>query len=230
MAQLSRRLSPAVFLAALAAWLAPGAAFACRCLPPPPPAEALGESDLVFHGFVLAIEPVDEWSIRVELQVLQTWKGPADQDTIQVHTANNGAACGVFFEEPREYLVYAFSSEGRFHTNSCTRTKPYDASEAAELDAAVASAAFTRGDANADGGLDIADAVFAVGFLFLGGPKPPCLDAADSDDTGVLDLTDAIYVLNWSFLGGPRPPEPLPDCGPDPSGDALGCDAFPPCP
>jgi hypothetical protein len=88
---------------------------------------------------------------------------------------------------------------------------------------------FVRGYANADETSDITDAVFTLGYLFLGGPEPPCLDSADTDDSGLLDITDAVYLLGFLFLGGPPPPPPFSTCGPDPTVDDLGCEHFPLC-
>ena len=78
---------------------------------------------------------------------------------------------------------------------------------------------FLRGDSNADGGVDLSDAVHILNFLFLGSADLGCADAADADDTGLLDLTDAVYVLNFLFLGGFPPPVPLGSCGQDPTPD-----------
>jgi hypothetical protein len=79
---------------------------------------------------------------------------------------------------------------------------------------------FRRGDSNASGDLNITDGVFVLNYLFLGGPEPPCQDAADSDDNGQLNITDGVRILNYLFLGGPAPPAPGPDsCGPDPTSD-----------
>jgi hypothetical protein len=86
---------------------------------------------------------------------------------------------------------------------------------------------FRRGDANADGATDIADGIFALGHLFLGGAEPSCLDAADTDDSGALDISDAVLVFNFLFLGGPPPAEPFEDCGADSTDDELDCTAFP---
>ncbi len=85
-------------------------------------------------------------------------------------------------------------------------------------------AVFTRGDANDDGDHDVADPVFSLGFLFLGGPPPPCADAADANDDSAIDLSDATYSIAHLFLGGPRPPAPYPHCGRDPTDeDGLDC-------
>jgi PKD repeat protein len=81
---------------------------------------------------------------------------------------------------------------------------------------------FRRGDANADGKVDISDAIAILGYLFGGGDGPACLDAADANDDGKVDISDAIYLLAHLFLGGPAPPAPGPiACGGDPTDDNL---------
>jgi len=91
--------------------------------------------------------------------------------------------------------------------------------------------AFIRGDSNADGATDISDGVATLGFLFQGDSALPCEDAADANDDGGVDLSDAVATFNFLFLGGAVPPDPGPaECGVDPTDDALGCDAFDPCP
>lgn len=83
---------------------------------------------------------------------------------------------------------------------------------------------FRRGDFNADGILDITDAIAILNFLFRGAEPPLCRDAADADDNGKVELTDAIHLLHVLFLGegsilflgGAIP-------GPDPTPDGLDC-------
>jgi len=83
---------------------------------------------------------------------------------------------------------------------------------------------FIRGNANADGAVDISDPVFTLIHLFLGsGGEPPCEDALDTDDNGTIEITDAIYGLNALFTGGAPPPQPFPGCAGDPTDDTLGC-------
>ena len=89
---------------------------------------------------------------------------------------------------------------------------------------------FVRGDANADGAINMTDAISILSFLFLGGDEPACLDAADTDNNEVVQLTDGIYMLNFLFSGGTPPPPPYPGCGEDPTTDELGCAEFSPCP
>jgi hypothetical protein len=89
---------------------------------------------------------------------------------------------------------------------------------------------FKRGDSDASGSLDITDGVFTLNFLFIGGPAPPCPDAADTDGSGELNITDPIAVLNYLFLGqgSPAPPGPT-SCGVDPVEDALAVCVYENC-
>ncbi len=99
---------------------------------------------------------------------------------------------------------------------------------------------FVRGDVNVDGRIDITDPIVLLGYQFLGGEVPPCLDAADANDDAVsdVDITDAIHLLAFLFLAGPPPAPPTSgmatydasNCGTDPSADQLGCASFGSCP
>lgn len=86
---------------------------------------------------------------------------------------------------------------------------------------------FVRLDANGDRGIDIADPIFILNWLFKSGRTPPCLDAADVNDSGRVDIADPIYAFQYLFLGGPGPFQPYPDPGVDPTDDALSCLAPP---
>ncbi len=81
---------------------------------------------------------------------------------------------------------------------------------------------FIRGDANSDGSFDLADVSFLLAFLFNGGARPPCPDAADSSDDGALNVADASGMLNVLF-GGTVMPAPAGSCGFDPTPDANRC-------
>ncbi len=89
---------------------------------------------------------------------------------------------------------------------------------------------FQRGDTNADGGTNLADAVYLLLFLAIGGSPPSCMEAADIDGNGALNVTDAIVVLNYLFRGGPPPMAPFPECGTAPDAEGLGCESFRSCP
>jgi M6 family metalloprotease-like protein len=62
------------------------------------------------------------------------------------------------------------------------------------------------GDATADGVIDIADVVYLINYLFVGGPAPaPVLQAGDANRDGLVDIVDVIYLINYLFAGGPPP-------------------------
>jgi len=89
---------------------------------------------------------------------------------------------------------------------------------------------FVRGDANADGAIDIADAVAILAYLFRSAGEPSCLKALDVEDGGKIDIADAVFLLGSLFAGGPPPPAPGSRCGPDPTADGLTCSEFRTCP
>jgi hypothetical protein len=65
-----------------------------------------------------------------------------------------------------------------------------------------------RGDANGDGVINVADAIYLLNYLFKGDPPPNPLEAGDADCDGVVNLEDVIYLLNYLFKNGPPPCEP----------------------
>jgi 3-phytase len=83
--------------------------------------------------------------------------------------------------------------------------------------------AFRRGDANADGVVDISDPLRILFALFAGAPPIACADAADANDDGASDIADPVFILDSLFLGTGALPLPGPGCGIDPTADALDC-------
>ena len=80
---------------------------------------------------------------------------------------------------------------------------------------------FRRGDSDANGQVNLTDAITILNHLFRGREEPPCLDAADTDDSGQINLTDSVRLLNHLFLGAPPTPPPGLQCGVDPTDDAF---------
>jgi hypothetical protein len=70
---------------------------------------------------------------------------------------------------------------------------------------------------------NITDAIAILGFLFSGGNRPDCLDAADVDDDGTVNITDAISLLNFLVVSGDPPEPPHPEPGFDPTEDGSAC-------
>ncbi len=80
---------------------------------------------------------------------------------------------------------------------------------------------FLRGDPNANGAVDLADAIFILQWLFANGPDPSCQDAADPNDSGRIDIGDGINILAFLFTNGTPPAFPFPYPGADPTEDDL---------
>ncbi len=68
---------------------------------------------------------------------------------------------------------------------------------------------FIRGDADRNGGVNIADVPAILGYLFSGGAPPLTLDAADVNDDGMVNQADPVYLLAYLFSGGAPPPPPF---------------------
>ncbi len=84
---------------------------------------------------------------------------------------------------------------------------------------------FVRGDANADGKVNVADAVWLVSELFFLGPRGRCFYAGDVNGDGRKDLSDVAFLLGYQFLGGSEPPRPFPYCGVIDGQDPARCPA-----
>ncbi len=84
-------------------------------------------------------------------------------------------------------------------------------------------ASFLRCDSNGDGEIDIADAIWTVNALFLGGPVSLCADAADCNDDEFVDISDSLFTVTYQFMGGDAPPAPYPECGLDDDVTELSC-------
>jgi hypothetical protein len=87
-------------------------------------------------------------------------------------------------------------------------------------------AGFVRGDANADGGVSIADIVTITRFQHL----LLCRDAGDANDDEVADLCDASFITRTLFLGDTGISAPYPAPASDPTStpvqssvSGLGC-------
>lgn len=91
---------------------------------------------------------------------------------------------------------------------------------------------FVRANVNLDSRVDLSDAVFLLNYLFQGGSRPRCLQAADTNDDNRSDISDSVFLLNHLFAGGLQPPPPFSrnntGCSLDPTpGGALDCKEFP---
>ena len=83
---------------------------------------------------------------------------------------------------------------------------------------------FKRGDANTDNYFNIADPVTILEALFLpNGGVGGCPDSFDANDDGLVDISDGVISLMFLFGLGEPLAAPFPECGIDPTFDALDC-------
>jgi hypothetical protein len=115
----------AVVALTLLAAVQPDCAYACSCLPSPPPDQALADATAVFSGRVtekeILLNNAGTSFDRVTFAVTRSWKEAA-QPTLVVTTSGDSASCGFFFEQGQEYIVYANEQEGQLSTGLCSRT------------------------------------------------------------------------------------------------------------
>ena len=82
-------------------------------------------------------------------------------------------------------------------------------STAFKISAGYVHAAFvSHGDANGDGVVNIADAVYLINYLFIGGEPPIPMEAGDVTCDGVVNIADVVYLVSYLFMGGPPPCDP----------------------
>jgi hypothetical protein len=62
-----------------------------------------------------------------------------------------------------------------------------------------------RGDATADGTINIGDVVYLVTYLFQNGPPPCPMEAGDANCDGLVNIGDVVYLVTYLFAGGPPP-------------------------
>ena len=88
----------------------------------------------------------------------------------------------------------------------------------------VLDSQFVRGDANGDGGTNLSDPLGILRYLFQNGGSGGCVKSLDVNDNGRVEVTDGILLLGHIFQGGAPPAAPFPECGLDPTPDALSCE------
>jgi len=64
---------------------------------------------------------------------------------------------------------------------------------------------FTRGDANGDGVVNVADVVYLVNFLYRNGDPPDPMEAGDASCDGIVDIADVVFLVNYLYRGGDPP-------------------------
>jgi hypothetical protein len=64
---------------------------------------------------------------------------------------------------------------------------------------------YSRGDANGDGNIDVADVMHLINYLFIQGSTPNPMTAGDANCDQVVDIADVMYLINYLFIEGSPP-------------------------
>ncbi len=76
-----------------------------------------------------------------------------------------------------------------------------------DLQTKLSQISLYRGDFDFSGEIDISDLVYAVDFIFTGGPTPiPNEFAGDIECSNATDISDLVYLVDFIFTGGPGSP------------------------
>ena len=74
-----------------------------------------------------------------------------------------------------------------------------------DLLAAIQYSFYLIGDVTSDGEINIADVVYLINYLYIGGPPPDPLFLGDVDCDDLVNIADVVYLINYLFQGGPEP-------------------------
>ncbi len=68
------------------------------------------------------------------------------------------------------------------------------------------SGGYICGDANGDQSINVGDAVFAINYIFKGGPSPDPVCIGDANGDGQTDVGDPVRIIAYVFHGSGGPP------------------------
>ncbi len=61
------------------------------------------------------------------------------------------------------------------------------------------------GDADRSGAVDVADAIYLINYMFIGGPAPTPLNVGDINGDCRLNIADVVYLISYIFRSGAPP-------------------------
>jgi hypothetical protein len=96
--------------------------------------------------------------------------------------------------------------EGTYYYKARAKDEQDQTGPWSNVEDAVVSQEFLRGDANGDGEITTGDIIYLINYLYLGGSAPVPFDAGDVNGDGDIDAGDVVSLINYLFLGG-SPPE-----------------------
>jgi hypothetical protein len=71
------------------------------------------------------------------------------------------------------------------------------------LNFSLKAGGYILGDVNGDGKVNIADPIYLLNYLFVGGDPPVNDEVAEVNCDQVVNISDAVYLTNYLFGQGP---------------------------
>ena len=72
------------------------------------------------------------------------------------------------------------------------------------------------GDVNGDDEVNLADIIYAINYIFIGGMEPYPYFSGDVNCDGKINITDVVFLINYLFRSGDDPcdmdGDGVPDC------------------
>jgi len=136
------------------------------------------------------------------------------EDTVLVKTATPDYLCeiisgslpsGLTLELTTGVISGAAFNAGDFAFTVRATHQQYGYVDSMAYTLHVASIPDRPGDADIDGEISVADAVFIINYIFKGGPEPGMLNWADVNADCVINVGDPFHLINFIFKGGPGP-------------------------
>jgi hypothetical protein len=144
-----------------------------------------------------------------------TWTAPHQSPVapeyyrVQVSTDSLFSGTPPYFEYPAIPATFIYlSTPLPIQTTYFWRVDHYDLAgnrSGYSAKAAFVYQSYKCGDANADGAINVGDAVYIINYIFKGGPAPAPYEAGDANKDGTVNVGDAVYIINFIFKGGPAP-------------------------
>ena len=103
--------------------------------------------------------------------------------------------------------IFCDTAAGDFHISSTSSCAPAYNSCAMLIGRYGISCVkpYICGDANEDGAVNLADAIFIINYAFRSGPSPDPVPAGDPNCDNAINVGDVVHIVNYVFKGGPEP-------------------------
>ncbi len=121
---------------------------------------------------------------------------------------DNDSICGSVDNCPDIYNPGQIDSDGDTIGDSCDVCPEVFDPDQVDTDGdgvGDACCCVDRGNADGDGGVNVADLTYLVDYLFFEGTSPPCPEEGNTDADGGINVADLTYLVDYLFFDGPTP-------------------------